>query len=94
LLLYILFSTVVPCSVFDNCGQEEHTGQASHTDHTKDCNGCSPFSICSAAHGFTISSNMPSVKPLQWHSSPAYGELYLSFTSAYYSSYFQPPRFG
>jgi hypothetical protein len=83
----------VPCSIFDNC-EAQQTEQTSHEDHKKDCTDCSPFSNCSVAHGFTINSCNPSVKPIQFYTSLSYNEFYFSSRSEYYSSLFQPPRFG
>ncbi len=94
LSFYILFSAVVPCSIFDNCEEGENTEQTSNTGHKKDCNDCSPFSICSAAHGFTDNSNHPVIEPIDVYSSLSYGEYYFSFKSEYHASLFQPPRIG
>jgi len=93
LSLYLLFSAIVPCSIFDNCEQNENTQQTSDTDHKKDCGGCPPFSICSATHGFTINSRTPLMEPIQFYPTSSYSQFYSSFKSEYYSSYFQPPRF-
>ncbi|MFL5789348.1 MAG: DUF6660 family protein [Flavisolibacter sp.] len=46
LSFYILFNGVVPCSVFDNC--QEYSELRTSSDHKKNCNKCSPFSICSS----------------------------------------------
>ena len=91
LSLYILFSAVVPCSVFDNCEDQTHTEQSSNSDHRKDCNNCSPFSICSSASGFTFNNENTSLEPVVFHNSPSYNDYYFSSKSEYYSSLFQPP---
>lgn len=91
--LYILFNAVVPCSIFDYC-EEEKTEQTSNTDHKKDCSDCSPFSICSAANGFTIHNYNSLVEPIKFYTLLSYNEFYFSSKSEYYSSFFQPPRFG
>jgi hypothetical protein len=92
LSFYILFSAVIPCSVFDNCQGEEHTAGSSGSEQRKDCNGCSPFSICSAAQGFTVTNNTPSIEPAEFYFPPSYGNFHFSFTSEYFSNLFQPPR--
>jgi hypothetical protein len=94
LAFYILFSAVVPCSIIDNCEEEEHTEQTSNTDHKKDCSNCSPFSICSSASGFTINSVSTFLEPVEFYNSPSYSEYNFSSKSEYYSSLFQPPRVG
>ena len=90
----ILFCVVVPCSIFDNCEEKEHTEQTSGSDHKKDCNDCSPFSICSSAPGFTFCAVATSLEPVVFYNSPVYSEYCISSPSAYYSSLFQPPRVG
>jgi hypothetical protein len=94
LSFYILFSALVPCSVIDHCGDEEQTRQSSHSEHKKDCNNCSPFSICSSAPGFPLYSVNTSLEPIAFYNRPAYSEYYFASRSAYYASLFQPPRFG
>ena len=91
LTFYILFSAVVPCSMIDNCG-EECTEQTSDSDHKKDCNNCSPFSICASASGFTLNSISTSLELITFKNSPTHSEYYFSSKSEYYSSLFQPPR--
>jgi hypothetical protein len=45
LSLYVLMSTVVPCTLFDNC-EDEKTEQAAGADHKNECgDNCPPFSI-------------------------------------------------
>ncbi len=94
LAIYILLSAVVPCSIIDNCEEEEHTEQTSNSEHEKDCNNCSPFSICSSASGFTLTAANTSLEPVEFHNSPTYSEYCFSSKSEYYPSLFQPPRVG
>ena len=94
LAFYVLFSAIVPCTFFDNCEEEEHTEQTANNHHEKDCSGCSPFSVCSSASGFTFNTITTSVEPVEFYYSPTYGEYYFSSKSGYYSSLFQPPRIG
>ena len=94
LAFYILFSAVVPCSIIDNCEEQEHTGQTSNTDHKKDCSNCSPFSICSSASGFPLNTVTTSLEPVEFYNSPAYSEYNFLSKSEYHSSLFQPPRVG
>ena len=93
LSFYILFSAVVPCSIVDNC-EEDPTEKTSGSDNEKNCNNCSPFSICNAASGFTLSSENITLIPLMLYNSPTYSEYYFSSKSEYYPSLFQPPRVG
>jgi len=94
LSVYILFSTAVPCSIFDNCEEREHTEQTSNKDHKKDCTDCPPFSLCSAMHGFAINSGTTIIDPMKVYVTVLYGEVYSFFKSEYYSNFFQPPRFS
>ena len=102
LSLVILFNAVVPCSVVDNCEQEEiaatccDTGcgkEAPEPPEDKDCNDCPPFSICSPAYEFTAASNYATQAPGIPNSSMEFFENNLSLNSEYYSSLFQPPRY-
>ncbi|MBD0287067.1 MAG: hypothetical protein ICV79_16805 [Flavisolibacter sp.] len=92
LSLYILFCAVVPCTIMDNCEQSKHSEQASNTDTKKDCNNCSPFSMCASCHGFTLSTVTTAIEPVAFNRSPSYSDYYSSSKSEYYSRFFQPPR--
>lgn len=92
LSLYILFCAVVPCSIIDNCEDDQKTEQTSKQEDDKDCNNCSPFSICSSCHGFTINTVTASIEPVVFHTSPNYSDYNVSSKSEYYPSLFQPPR--
>ncbi|MFN2439754.1 MAG: DUF6660 family protein [Chitinophagaceae bacterium] len=94
LSFYILFSAVVPCSIIDNCEEEEDREQTSNSNHKKDCNNCSPFSICSYASGFILNGVNITLEPVVFHNSPTYSEYYFSSKSEYYPNLFQPPRVG
>lgn len=93
LSFYILFSAVVPCSVFDNCEQEIHASASSDTTPSKSCNACSPFCICSA-HGFAVMNNDPTIGQEPVDRLTSYCEFYASFLPGYSSRLFQPPRLG
>jgi hypothetical protein len=92
LCLYIMFSAVVPCSIFDKCEEIRHTEQASKSFPVKDCNNCSPFSVCAAAHGFTITHENFSIETFAFNSPLFYNEYDFSSKPGYYFSHFQPPR--
>jgi hypothetical protein len=92
LSFYILFSAVVPCSIFDKCDNEKQTAETSKSFPVQDCNNCSPFSIC-AAHGFTIQLERILFAPLTFNTSPSYIEYYFSAKPGYYFTHFQPPRY-
>ena len=94
LSLYVLFCAVVPCTIIDNCEDDQKTEQTSKQEEKKDCNNCSPFSICSASHGFTLATIGTTVEPIVFNSSPAYSDYYFSAKSEYHPSLFQPPRAG
>jgi hypothetical protein len=93
LFLYILFCAVVPCTIIDNY-EDESTEQTSHKNTNKDCNNCSPFSICSPSPGFTIGAITTTIAPVIPETLLVYSNYYFSFKSEYYSSFFQPPRSG
>jgi hypothetical protein len=87
-----MISTVVPCTVFDNC-EDEKTEQAADADHKNECSDhCPPFSICSSAYCFIDNSHPPAISPVTEYSPCLYGEYYFSPKSVYYPSFFQPPR--
>jgi hypothetical protein len=92
LAFYILFSAIVPCSIFDNCEDEHQTQQSSKPLPVKDCNNCSPFSICASAHGFIINFEALTLEPAAFYNSSSYSEYYLSTKSEYFFTHFQPPR--
>jgi len=84
----------VPCSVFDKCEEAQQTEQSSGKEPKKGCNDCSPFCVCSAAHGFTNNKINPLIEVLVFNSMPVYNSYSLSYTSGYHSGFFQPPRLG
>src|SRR6476660_418447 len=92
LSLYILFCTVVPFTVFDNCKQDEMTSQTSDKDCEKNCSNCSPFSMCSSTPVFTFRPLSMAIEPLVFEISPFYNNYYFSSKPGYYPSFFQPPR--
>jgi len=92
LSFYILFSAVVPCSIFDKCEDDQHIEQTSNKEQRKDCNNCSPFSFCSSTHGFTQSTINTSIETVQFNTLPTYSDYHFSSISEYHSSLFQPPR--
>ncbi len=91
LSFYILLSAAVPCNLFDNCEGEEHP-ETSASFPEKDCNDCSPFSICSTGHGFAINFESLLAEPLVVFTSVLYREIKYSAHSDYYVIHFQPPR--
>src|SRR6185436_12022483 len=94
LTLYIFFIAIIPCSIFDKCEEDQLIEQSSNKVPKRDCNDCSPFSICSPSYGFTVNTINTSVAPVEFNNLLLYSDYYLSFTSEYYSSFFQPPRKG
>ncbi|MES1216794.1 MAG: DUF6660 family protein [Bacteroidota bacterium] len=94
LSFYILFSAVVPCSIFDKCEKDQYKEQSSNKQPKKDCDDCSPFSFCSQTHGFTVNTINTSIGLLEFNTSPIYSNYYFSFLPGYHSSFFQPPRIG
>ena len=92
LTFYVLFCTVVPCTLFDKCEEQEQTTQSSKSNPSKDCNNCSPFSICASCHGFTINYECVNLIPLEFPFKQSYNNYYFSSKSEYYFSFFQPPR--
>ena len=91
LSFYILFSTVVPCCFIDNC-DEEYTEKSSTSSPQKDCNNCSPFSICANSYGFTINVESFITEPLVAYTLVLYREYNYPAQSAYSFPHFQPPR--
>ncbi len=91
LSFYILLSAIVPCSLFDDC-EEENAEQTSASFPEKDCNDCSPFSICSTGHGFAINLESQLTEPLVVYTPVLYREINYSAKSGYYFTHFQPPR--
>jgi len=91
LSFYILLSTVVPCSIFDKCEDQNSTKQTSQSGRKKDCSDCSPFSVC-ATHVFTINTESISAAPNSFSTSPSYSEYYFPSKSEYYFTHFQSPR--
>lgn len=95
LFLYILFSAIVPCTIIDDCVRGEGTEQASGNGSAKkDCCACSPFSICSSNHGFTLHTVTTTWEPVVIRISPTYRNYNCSLASSDPESPFQPPRHG
>jgi uncharacterized protein DUF6660 len=94
LSVYILFTAVVPCSIFDKCDGARDLEQHSKNEQKKDCNDCCPFCVCSTAHNFNLSNGHNALEPFIVATPVTYGRPYPSFISEYFSSFFQPPRIG
>ncbi len=100
----VLFNAVVPCTLVDNCEQEELVAkccdnceqeESGHEEDEKsDCNDCPPFSICSTAYEFNVANNYTTATPVLPYSSNKYYEYSFSLNSEFSASLFQPPRFS
>lgn len=92
LSLVMLSSTIIPCSVFDNCAEETCTTQTSDAED-QDCKDCSPFSVCSPTSVlFTYTNTNAIIVPAVVNATVKYSNFSQRFNSEYYSRPFQPPR--
>ncbi len=91
LAFYILLSSVIPCSLFDNC-EKEYTGQATASLPENDCKDCSPFSICSIGHGFTINNENFLADLVVILFTVVHRDVDHTEKPGYYFTYFQPPE--
>jgi hypothetical protein len=94
LAFYVLVSAIVPCSIIDNCEEEQVTEQTSHQEENKDCDNCSPFSICASSSGFTLNTTIATIESIAFSTVHSYSDYYVSSKSEYHSRLFQPPRLG
>jgi hypothetical protein len=92
--LYVLFSAVIPCAIVDNCDEGEKTEQRSGHEENDNCDNCPPFCNCSSGHGFTFNTLAVTIAPADLYTGAKYNFYNISSKSDYYSSFFQPPRFG
>ena len=92
LLFYLLFTTLVPCSIFDRCEDGQQATQTAGRESKKDCSNCSPFCVCSPAYCFTYNQINPSIEPLTIQTLLTYGDRYVSSKTDYYFDFFRPPR--
>jgi hypothetical protein len=91
LSVYILFCSIAPCYLFDNCEEtEQYAGTKSKP--VEDCNSCSPFSTCSSCHGFSFNQECIEMEPLVFQSAPVYANSTFTSKSGYPDQLFQPPR--
>jgi hypothetical protein len=94
LSLIVLTGSLTPCCPGDNCG-DEMTGQASSEKQDHEQEGvCSPFFACGSCPGFVQLARHFSVPVPEVNASVHHEKLTVLITSAYYSSFFQPPRNG
>jgi len=94
LCLIMLSSTIIPCSVFDDCVEENCTTQ-SPDGEDQDCKDCSPFSVCSPTSVlFTITNTNAIIVPAAVNAAVKYSNFSQRFNSEYYSRPFQPPRYS
>jgi len=93
LFLYILLCAVVPCSLLDECEAQDNVPQTSQSTSKKDCNGCSPFSVCAEACGFTMDTENISIAPIALYQSSSYCDYCFTLKSTHFFAHFQPPRF-
>lgn len=92
LSLVMLFSTVVPCSVFDRCEDEVCTEQSPDTKD-KSCKDCPPFSMCSAGNEYVANNNLIIQRPeTHFPALTTFIDLNSFIDSDYHPTLFQPPR--
>jgi hypothetical protein len=91
LAFIVLAGSSIPCCAGDNC-QEDFTTSASTNQGSDEKSPCSPFFACGSCAGFVIMTkqvNLPDPTPEM----PSHHEKITPFfASAYYFSFFQPPR--
>jgi len=92
LSFYILFCTVVPCALFDNCEDKPITEQRSGDATPKDCTNCSPFSICTSTHWFTNNPGMIAIQPYYIAADRKFPDQPADITKQHSPTLFQPPR--
>ena len=86
-----MLSAIMPCCMFDKCEELNATTETSKSYPLKDCNNCSPFSVC-AAQGFMVTHENITVEPADDVASLHYNHYNFSSKPGYYFSHFQPPR--
>ncbi|SDD26037.1 hypothetical protein SAMN04487894_107151 [Niabella drilacis] len=92
LIFWVLFSSMLPCSVLDGCEDEHTMEQSSRPEKHNDCSNCSPFSICSVYHGCVINPANIGLTVPGTYIVQAYPDFYIGTRSDYHARLFQPPR--
>lgn len=95
LAFFTLFSTAIPCCVFDNCKDEPQSENS--TNDEKD-GSCSPFFVCSSCAGFvTLESHaLIAIESVVIYdeSRTSYPDYSQSFYSQICLGIWQPPKVG
>ena len=92
LLLITFASTFYPCCVYDNCDEEEIAASSQQKENPEPEGNCSPFFACQSCPGFTINTNIVSVKQVEFATQVHNEKHVASNLSSYTSSFWQPPR--
>ncbi|HEX4852457.1 MAG TPA: hypothetical protein VFV08_16685, partial [Puia sp.] len=91
LAIYVLVLSATPCCDKDCCTQDKTEQGTNH--HDNNCKGdCSPFFACGSCAGFTVTPNNFSIVQIKLFAQTEFSDFYLISSSAYFSSFWQPPR--
>jgi hypothetical protein len=95
LSIYILLCAVVPCTIVDDCADEQGVAAEAKKDSANSpCGSCSPFSICATSNGVAFEVEEFTLAPIISNYLNQYSEYLVVAKSGYSSSHFQPPRIG
>jgi hypothetical protein len=94
LSLLVAFGSIIPCCLWDNCGDEQVAMEFSDTNNDDDEANCSPFAACSSCNGFIPIVRTLKLVPLTSVKSSYNDQLVTGYSAGHISSFWQPPRFA
>lgn len=92
LIFYVLLSSALTCTLWDQCEETKATEQSSHSGKHNDCGDCSPFSVCALNHSVVVHTLNPGLPFPDENITQDYNDFHAGIQPDYYSSYFRPPR--
>jgi hypothetical protein len=81
----------------DNCKEysnKEQTSNHSKNTEDKNCNACSPFSICGTCVGFTLIKNDYQFIDILFNVEKSFSEYKSAYFDEFVSKIWQPPKLG
>jgi hypothetical protein len=95
LSLLVVVGSIIPCCLWDNCGDEKAAIELSGQENdNEDEANCSPFAACSACNGFIPITRLFRLVPAPSTASIYNDQPVAGYSAGHLSSFWQPPRFA
>jgi hypothetical protein len=94
LAFYVLFLSIIPCCLIDNCPDDKTEQSSGHTKGDEDCGSCSPFFSCEGCAAAVIAYEPAEFRLLTIDQQTVYTDHLLFFPPDTDYDFWQPPKLG